>query len=216
MKKTLSVMALSMMSLLSVAHAESSGAYLTDSRGAVVKSGTGLCWRTGSWTPAQATKECDEDLVPKVNTPIEPSKVMEKPKQVMEVPKMVVPPRPMTINLKEYFSFDKSELSGESVEKLSVLAAKVKSLNLEVVTVTGFADRFGSDKYNQVLSEKRAAVVKEALISKGVPADKIYTEGKGESMPEVECPGKKSAKVIECLAPNRRVDVEVIGSMKQE
>lgn len=214
MKKTLSVMALSMMSLLSVAHAESSGGYLTDSRGAVVKSGTGLCWRTGSWPPAQATQECDPDLV-KVEKPVEPSKVMEKPKQVMEVPKMVVPPRPMTINLKEYFNFDKSDLTKESEEKLNMLASKIKSLNLEVVTVTGFADRFGSEDYNQKLSEKRAAVVKEALISKGIDANKIYTEGKGEFNPEVECPGKKSAKVIECLAPNRRVDVEVIGSEKQ-
>ena len=214
MKKTLSIMALSMVSLFSVAHAESSGGYLTDSRGAVVKSGTGLCWRTGSWTPAQATQECDPDLV-KVEKPVEPSKVMEKPKQVMEVPKMVVPPRPMTINLKEYFNFDKSDLTKESEEKLNMLASKIKSLNLEVVTVTGFADRFGSEDYNQKLSEKRAAVVKESLVAKGVAADRIYTEGKGESKPEVDCPGKKSAKVIECLAPSRRVDVEVIGSEKQ-
>ncbi len=209
MKKTLSIMALSMVSLFSVAHRESSGGYLTDSRGAVVKSGTDLCWRTGSWTPAQATKECDPELV-KVEKPVEPSKVIEKPKQVMEVP-----PRPVTINLKEYFNFDKSDLTTESAEKLNMLAYKVKNLNLEVVTVTGFTDRFGSEEYNQKLSEKRAAVVKEALISKGIDANKIYTEGKGEFNPEVECPGKKSAKVIECLAPNRRVDVEVIGSEKQ-
>lgn len=214
MKKTLNIIALSVMSLLSVAHAENTGSYLTDSRGALVKSGTDLCWRTGSWTPAQATKECDPELV-KVEKPVEPSKVIEKPKQVMEVPKMVVPPRPVTINLKEYFNFDKSDLTTESAEKLNMLASKVKNLNLEVVTVTGFADRFGSEEYNQKLSEKRAAVVKEALISKGVAANKIYTEGKGEFNPEVECPGKKSAKVIECLAPNRRVDVEVIGSEKQ-
>ncbi len=176
MKKTLNIIALSVMSLLSIAHAENTGSYLPYSRGALVKSGTDLCWRTGSWTPAQATKECDPELV-KVEKPVEPSKVIEKPKQVMEVPKMVVPPRPVTINLKEYFNFDKSDLTTESAEKLNMLAYKVKNLNLEVVTVTGFTDRFGSEEYNQKLSEKRAAVVKETLISKGIDANKIYTEG---------------------------------------
>jgi OOP family OmpA-OmpF porin len=49
--------------------------YAIDARGLVVKSGTGLCWRTGYWTPALAESvmygqfpvgcECDKDLMPK-------------------------------------------------------------------------------------------------------------------------------------------------------
>ncbi|MBL8423304.1 MAG: OmpA family protein, partial [Candidatus Accumulibacter phosphatis] len=44
--------------------------YVIDQRGEVVISGTGLCWRTGYWTPAAAAKDpagckCDKDLLPK-------------------------------------------------------------------------------------------------------------------------------------------------------
>jgi len=44
--------------------------YVIDQRGEVVLSGTGLCWRTGFWTPAAAAKDpagckCDKDLLPK-------------------------------------------------------------------------------------------------------------------------------------------------------
>ena len=38
--------------------------YVVDQRGLVAKSGTGLCWRTGYWTPAMAILECDPALVP--------------------------------------------------------------------------------------------------------------------------------------------------------
>ena len=39
--------------------------YVIDGRGEVATSGTGLCWRTGFWTPAMAIAECDPDLVKK-------------------------------------------------------------------------------------------------------------------------------------------------------
>ena len=81
--------------------------------------------------------------------------------------------------------------------------------------VTGHADRLGSDKYNQKLSERRAAAVKTYLASQGVAADRVKTEGKGEAMPNPDadtankCKGnKKTKKLIECLQPDRRVTVE--------
>jgi OOP family OmpA-OmpF porin len=79
----------------------------------------------------------------------------------------------------------------------------------------GHADRFGSDKYNQRLSEQRVATVKAYMVSKGVESGRIYTEGKGETQPVTkagDCTGPKSAKVIACLQPDRRVDIEVIGT----
>jgi OOP family OmpA-OmpF porin len=53
------------------------------------------------------------------------------------------------------------------------------------------------------------------MVSKGVEANRIYTEGKGETQPVTkagDCAGPKSAKVIACLQPDRRVDIEVIGT----
>jgi len=55
------------------------------------------------------------------------------------------------------------------------------------------------------------------MVSKGIPANRIYTEGKGSKQPVTkpdQCKGPKSAKVIACLQPDRRVDIEIIGTQK--
>ena len=81
------------------------------------------------------------------------------------------------------------------------------------LTLEGHTDSIASDDYNRGLSERRAAAVKEYLVSKGIPANRVYTEGKGEKQPVKDCPAiKDRKKLIECLQPNRRVEVEVVGS----
>ena len=86
---------------------------------------------------------------------------------------------------------------------------------VEVVLVTGHADRIGTDAYNQKLSQRRADAVKDYLVGQGVEASRVETEAKGESEPVVSCDnvkGKvsgKNKKLVECLQPNRRVVVEV-------
>jgi OOP family OmpA-OmpF porin len=88
-------------------------------------------------------------------------------------------------------------------------------IKLEVIIAVGHADRFGSAAYNQKLSERRAEAVKNYLVAKGVEANRVYTEGKGSAQPVTNaeaCKGAKSAKVVECLQPDRRVEVEIIGT----
>jgi OOP family OmpA-OmpF porin len=62
------------------------------------------------------------------------------------------------------------------------------------------------------LSVRRADSVKAYLVSKGVTASRIYTEGKGERQPVKECKGGKTKELIACLEPNRRVEAEAVGS----
>lgn len=183
--------------------------YVIDQRGNVAKSGTGLCWRTGYWTPALAIAECDPDLVKK-----------EAPKAAPAAPVApVATPKPsaekLTLAADTLFDFNKAVLRPAGKAELDKLVEQVKTIKLEVVIAVGHADRFGSAAYNQKLSEKRAAAVKEYLVSKGVEANRVYTEGKGKSQPKTkpnECKGPKSKKVIECLQPDRRVEIEVIGT----
>ena len=78
----------------------------------------------------------------------------------------------------------------------------------------GDTDRFGSESYNQLLSEQRAEAVKSYLVGRGIEANRITTEGKGETQPVTsagQCLGPKNAKVVACLQADRRVDVEVTG-----
>ncbi len=179
--------------------------YVIDQRGYVAKSGTGLCWRTGYWTPAMAIAECDPDLVKKD----EPAKAAAP----------VATPKPagkkVTLSADALFDFNKANLRPEGQEKLTKLVTDLKNMKLEVIIAVGHADRLGSDAYNQKLSEKRAAAVKAFLVSKGVEANRVYAEGKGEKQPVTkadQCKGAKSKKVIDCLQPDRRVDIEVIGT----
>ncbi|WP_256745061.1 OmpA family protein, partial [Aeromonas hydrophila] len=75
-------------------------------------------------------------------------------------------------------------------------------------------DRIGSAKVNQHLSEARARAVADFLVSQGLPASKIRVEGRGadDSLTGTQCDGIKSkAKRIQCLAPDRRVEVRLTG-----
>ena len=185
--------------------------YLIDQRGYVVKSGYGLCWRTGYWTPAMAIEECDPDLVKKA-----------EPKAAAPAPVVAAPPaapkpaaQKVTLAADALFDFDKAVLRPEGKAKLDKLAGDIKGIKLEVIIAVGHADRFGTDAYNQKLSEKRAESVKAYLVAKGIEPNRVYTEGKGEKQPITkadQCKGPKSKKTIDCLQPDRRVEIEVIGT----
>lgn len=106
------------------------------------------------------------------------------------------------------FDFDKATIKPAGKSKLDDLASKVKTINLEVVIAIGHADEIGTDEYNQKLSVRRAESVKAYLVSKGIEANRIYTEGKGKKQPIA------SNKTKEGRAKNRRVEIEVIGTRK--
>ena len=123
-------------------------------------------------------------------------------------------PKPISLASTELFEFNKATLTPEARTKLdSEVIAKLKSLSsIKYIIVNGHADRLGSPQYNQQLSEKRAEAVRAYLVSRGVDASGIETLGFGKTLPVKSCPDQKDRKsLIECLAPNRRVVVEVHG-----
>src|SRR5262245_2890083 len=193
--------------------AQSKQGYWTEPAGgdAVWRSGTGLCWRAGYWTPAMAIAECDPDLVPK---PPAPAVAPPPPPPPPPPPKAEPKPAPkpvaekVTLAADVLFDFDKSVLKPEGKAKLDDLAGKIQAIALEVVIAIGHTDSIGSDAYNQKLSVRRAESVKAYLVSKGVEPNRIYTEGKGEKQPVA------SNKTAEGRQKNRRVEIEVIGTKK--
>ena len=202
-----SAIALSALAMNVSAQTVDKSGYLQDTRGEVAKSAFNLCWRTGFWSPALAIAECDPDLVPKAAP--KPAAPAPKPKPAAISPASAK----VTMSADALFDFNKSVVKPDAKSKLDGLVGKVKGVNLEVVIAIGHADRIGSNAYNNKLSLRRADSVKAYLVSKGIAANRIYTEGKGEKQPVKDCPAMKDRKkLIACLQPNRRVEVEVVGT----
>jgi OOP family OmpA-OmpF porin len=173
---------------------------------------SGLCWRGAFWDPSNAQKGCDEDLIPKPPPP-PPAPVVVPPVPApapRPAPVPVAPPKvvseKVTYAADAFFDFDKATLKPEGKAKLDELAAKIKSFTLEVVIAVGHTDSVGSDAYNQKLSLRRAESVKAYLVSKGIEANRVYTEGKGKKQPLAD------NKTADGRAKNRRVEIEVVGT----
>lgn len=144
------------------------------------------------------------------------------PAQVVIAPPPTTPPvRPMrsrvTLSSESLFGFDKATIRPETLGVLDALARDARDANYESISIEGHTDRLGSTTYNQSLSERRADAVKGYLVDTGkLDGARIRTVGKNESMPVTksgECVGTASTKkLVACLQPDRRVDVEVVGT----
>ena len=158
--------------------------------------------------PAPAPKP-EPVPAPRVEAP-KPKPEPEKPKPVAEK---------VTFAADVLFDFDKAVVKPEGKSKLDDLSNKVKGINLEVIIAIGHADSIGSDGYNQRLSVRRAESIKAYLVSRGVEANRVYTEGKGEkqSITAGKCKNmgkehRSNKKLVDCMQPDRRVEIEVIGT----
>ena len=192
--------------------ADATSPYVHSTDGQIVKNSTGLCWRTGFWTPALAEAQgrdgegcaCDADiLTAAVCAPAPAAKAAEK----------------VTFAADTLFNFDKADLKPEGKRVLDDLVAALAGVDVEVILSAGYTDRIGKDAYNEKLSLRRAEAVKAYLVSQGVDANLIKTVGYGKVDPVVDCPNptkkgqiKNFRELVQCLAPNRRAVVEVVGS----
>ena len=219
----LAISAIAMCAVSAGIFAQTPSGYVRDTNGAVVMAaGYGTCVRTGYWTPALAIAECDPDLVPKPAAA--PAPAAPKPAPAPAKPAPAAPEKPaakpaaapviekVTLQADALFDFDKAIVKPDARTKLDDLVSKMKDVNLEVVIAVGHTDRIGSDAYNQKLSVRRAEAVKAYLVSKGIAANRVYTEGKGKRQPVKNCTGGISKALKTCLEPNRRVEVEVVGT----
>jgi OOP family OmpA-OmpF porin len=201
--------------------AKNAPAYVLDSRGNVVVDPFGLCWRTPWWTPQLAGIDgpqgagcaCDKAVLPKEvcePPPPPPPPAAPPPPPPPPPPPAPKPAAPMaekiTLAADVLFDFDKYNIKPEGAKTLDELVSKLAGVNLEVIVAVGHTDSIGTEEYNLGLSKRRANAVKQYLVSKGIEANRIYTEGKGESQPVA------SNKTAEGRQKNRRVEIEVIGT----
>jgi OOP family OmpA-OmpF porin len=163
----------------------------------------GLIYRFGGKTQAPAPYVAAPALAP-------------VPEVIVAAPPPPPPPPPparfekYTLSATELFAFNSAELRMPQPKLDEIANALNSNREINDVVITGYTDRIGSDKYNQKLSERRAVAVKNYLTGKGIDANRLKAEGKGEANPVVVCTDKKRSDLIKCLEPNRRVEVEKI------
>jgi len=164
--------------------------------------------------PTPAPAPAPEPRPAPAPAPMAPQPMAPKPK-----------PKPMaekvTFAADVLFDFDRAVVKPDGKSKLDDLSNRIRGIDLEVVIAIGHADLIGTPAYNQALSVRRAEAIKAYLVSKGLQANRIYTEGKGETQPVTagKCKGmgkehRSNQKMVECLQPDRRTEIEVIGTRK--
>ncbi|HET9230484.1 MAG TPA: outer membrane beta-barrel protein [Vitreimonas sp.] len=95
------------------------------------------------------------------------------------------PPPPVTTcptsDFVVYFEWDRSNLNQAALETIDSAVARARECNVGSVVVVGHTDTSGSTQYNVGLSERRAGVVRDALVARGISAGSIRTEARGET-----------------------------------
>jgi outer membrane protein OmpA-like peptidoglycan-associated protein len=142
------------------------------------------------------------------------AQVEEPAAQAVEEAKPMVLPLTISLDAEALFDFDRSLVRSDDRMKLDNLVDGLQGVEYDTIVVVGHADRIGTRTYNQRLSERRANAVKSYLVKKGLTDDRIQTEGRGEFEPATDlkqCYGMHKRQLIDCLQPDRRVEITITG-----
>lgn len=191
---------------------ETHGYTISEQSGEVVRNNYGECWQNSFLNKdANGLTECGD------------KEAAQPPVVVTPPPAPVYEDRVESLSSNFLFGFNKDTLRPQALQTLNNLATRLNNTDVESARVEGHTDFMGTDQYNQALSERRANVVANYLVSQGVPAAKISAVGYGESQARMtaQCQAevaklgkkvskaKKRATLIACIEPDRRVDVRV-------
>jgi outer membrane protein OmpA-like peptidoglycan-associated protein len=125
------------------------------------------------------------------------------PQPVAEVPPVAPPLQKKIVLRNVFFDFDRSDIRPDSAPVLDEAVALLKEAGTITIIAEGHTDSIGTDAYNLKLSMRRANSVRQYLIDHGIAADRIRTEGFGESRPVA------SNATADGRAQNRRVELRV-------
>jgi OOP family OmpA-OmpF porin len=161
------------------------------SAGQPVRSAHGECWQAGPWS-ATAAEQCN--------------------------PAPVALAQQRSYEAEVFFEFDRAELADDGRKVLDDLARRLLQAELVGVVATAHADRLGGAHYNALLSTRRAEAIRAYLIEQGVPESVVQLDARGAAQPltGASCDhlGEErstNAKLVACLQPDRRVEIQAKG-----
>lgn len=190
--------------------APSSHSYNQNSSGTITRSAYGLCWRSGAWTENDAIAGCDGALASPIPNPTAPDLV-----SIQAAPITLKHACNFTLVLgsDQTFAFNRVELNNAAKRQID-REVLPRLAECKTISITGHTDNLGTAHSNQILSENRAKSVADYLKSK-ISSTSTIIIGAGSSQPIKYCNEKLTQKkMINCLAPNRRVSLEITNSEK--
>lgn len=108
------------------------------------------------------------------------------------------------------FEFGQAELTPEGQKQIDMYVPSLANRGEIQLDIIGHTDRIGNDSANMALSKRRADSVRDRIVSSGrIDPDRIRTRGVGSRNPIVHCDQNNREELIKCLAPNRRVEINV-------
>jgi OOP family OmpA-OmpF porin len=173
---------------------ESTPGYPQDSSNNIIRSGTGDCVHTWSWTSAEANVVGCDGMTLEVEIEViegAPSGLIG----AISIPDVAL------------FAFDSDKLTDDGKNAIEEYRAKLRPELSEAYAgiIIGHTDSTGNAEYNMGLSERRAQSVADYLVSTGVDAGKLRVTGRGKNDPVA------SNDTPEGRAQNRRVDIIVVA-----
>jgi OOP family OmpA-OmpF porin len=174
--------------------------HLQDSGNKPVRDSSNECWNLGYSVGPDHPKGNPGDCVvqppppPPAPIPVPPPPIERKVQQKT------------TLAADALFDFDKAVLKPEGKAAIDDAVSKFGNVRIDSITATGHTDGIGTDAYNDKLGLRRAQAVKDYMVSKGIPADKIQVDSKGKRQPVAD------NKTKEGRAKNRRVEIEFNGT----
>lgn len=186
-------------------------------RGGVVSSGQSqkVQIHKGQITYVKIAKRANNTFMPVIVDETEAQHALKDIKRTSNIINRLV--AEVKFDTDSLFKFDSAKLMHSAREALDKLVRDIKSCpdQIKHIKIVGHTDRIGDKAYNQKLSVKRAQAVADYLVKQGVtiPTD---VEGRGSREPvTTNCRGKVSAKLIQCLQPDRRVVVRLLNGDDQ-
>jgi OOP family OmpA-OmpF porin len=201
---------------LSVAQAHAAdrpAGYAVNASGGPITAADGECVHTADWSASSSYRQCDPRPVA-VEAPA-PIQAAPEPAPVAEAPVVEAPrPVPFSLSMDALFDFDRAVLRADAAPVLDELTARLAGSDYQTLHIVGHADRIGRARYNQQLSERRAAAVREYLATHGVDGSRITAAGVGSAEPVTgsQCKGLRGKGLIACLQPDRFAEVTVSGT----
>lgn len=147
---------------------------------------TTLYYREGQRVEPQEVRRILDNVTPSGATRSRSIRVLgDAPAQAAANAQAADPAAPSSLTLPVQFDFDSVTISSAAREQLDALAEGIKLLPPErLVVIEGHTDARGTDDYNQQLSQRRAAAVKNYLVQEhGIAADRLRDTGVGKRQP---------------------------------